>query len=81
MKKINKTEYFEISEISKSFLKNNSEEEINSFFEEGKIQGKKIENEWYAEKKEIEEFINIFQNEQYYTVGPFEIDLTNLKSI
>jgi len=77
MKKINNTNYFSISEISKIFLTNNSEEEINSIFEEGKIEGRKIENEWYAEKKEIEGFINIFQNEKYYTVGPFEIDLTN----
>ncbi len=77
MKKINNIEHFDVREISESFLKNNSEEEINLFFEEGKIEGKKIENEWYAEKKEIEGFIDIFQNEKYYTVGPFEIDLTN----
>ncbi|MHA1913309.1 MAG: class I SAM-dependent methyltransferase [Promethearchaeota archaeon] len=78
MKKINNIEHFSIVEIAEKFLKNNSEKEIITFFEKGKIEGKKIEKEWYAEKKAIEEFINIFQNEKLYAIGPFSIDLTNI---
>lgn len=79
MKKINHREYFSAIEISEKFLKKKTEEEIIKFFEDGKIIGKKLENEWYADKEAINNFIKVYQNEKYFTVGPFEIDLTQIK--
>ncbi|MHA1987428.1 MAG: class I SAM-dependent methyltransferase [Promethearchaeota archaeon] len=76
MKKIGDIEYFSIIEIAENFLSKKTEEDIVKLFEVGKINGKKFENEWYADKEAINNFKNVYQNEKYFTVGPFDIDLT-----
>ena len=75
MKKIDDTEYFHILEISERFLENKTEEEVRNLFEEGKIDGKKIETEWYADREAIDNYIELFMNERFFTIGPLEIDL------
>ena len=79
MKKIDDIEYFDVVEISERFLKRKTEEEIVKLFEDGKINGKKFENEWHADKEAIEFYIKLFLNDKYLTIGPFEIDLTGVK--
>jgi len=79
MKKINNKKYFDVIEISEKFLKKKTEEEIVKLFEDGKINGKKFENEWHADNEAIEFYIKLFLNEKYLTIGPFEIDLTDVK--
>lgn len=79
MKKIDGLEYYNASEITEKFFLKQTEDEIKALLEEGKINGKKIEDEWYANKEEIESYIKIFQNEKYFPVGPIKIDLTDIK--
>ena len=79
MKKFNDREYFDAIEISEKFLNKKTEEEIVKLFEDGKINGKMFENEWYADKEAINNYVKVYQNEKYFTVGPFEIDLTKIK--
>ena len=79
MKKIDNTEYFHIIEISERFLENKTGEEIRILFEEGKINGKKIETEWYADKEAIDNYIELFMNERFFTIGPSEIDLNTIE--
>ncbi|MHA2180415.1 MAG: class I SAM-dependent methyltransferase [Promethearchaeota archaeon] len=78
MNKINDIEYFDVKEISEKFLKRKTEEEIIKLLEEGKINGKKLENRWYADKEAIDFYIELFLNDKYLTVGPFDIDLTGV---
>ena len=79
MKKIDDIEYYNAAEIAEKFFHRQTEDEIKALLEEGKINGKKIEDEWYANKEEIESYIKIFQNEKYFTIGPLKIDLTDIK--
>ncbi|MFX1488399.1 MAG: class I SAM-dependent methyltransferase [Promethearchaeota archaeon] len=79
MKKIDGIEYYNASEIAEKFFHKQTEDEIKALLEEGKINGKKIEDEWYANKEEIESYIEIFQNEKYFAIGPINIDLTEVK--
>ncbi|MFX1375262.1 MAG: class I SAM-dependent methyltransferase [Promethearchaeota archaeon] len=79
MKKISNIEYFNVVEISERFLKNKTEEEIRVLFEEGKVIGRKIENEWYADKKAIDYYFTLFMNERHFTIGPLEINLNNIR--
>jgi SAM-dependent methyltransferase len=79
LKKIDDIEYYDSLEISEEFLKEKTEEEIKTLFEEGKLKGKKIENKWYANKEAIDYYIELFMNEKFFVVGPLEIDLTNIK--
>ncbi|MFX1481031.1 MAG: methyltransferase domain-containing protein [Promethearchaeota archaeon] len=79
MKKIDSFEYYNVAEIAEKIFHRQTEDEIKALLEEGKINGMKIEDEWYANKEEIESYIEIFQNEKYFTIGPINIDLTEVK--
>jgi len=79
MKKIDNIDYFDIVEISKSFLKEKTEEEIKELFEKRKINGKKIENEWHADKEAIDNYVKLFMNEKYFVVGPVDINLAEIE--
>ncbi|UCC20818.1 MAG: hypothetical protein JSV62_05935, partial [Promethearchaeota archaeon] len=79
MKEINNEEYFNAAEISERFHKRITIEEIEEYFEKGKIRGKKIDREWYANQEAIEEFVNeVVLKERTLTVGPYKIDLSNI---
>ncbi|MFX1418205.1 MAG: methyltransferase domain-containing protein [Promethearchaeota archaeon] len=80
MKEINDKEYFNSVEISERFHNRITTEEIIVYFEKGKIKGKKIDNEWFASQKAIEDFIDeVLLKERTLTVGPYKIDLSNIK--
>ena len=49
MKEIDKIQYLNVSEISEIFHQKITENEIEKYFEAGKINGIKIENEWHAD--------------------------------
>ena len=53
MKEIDNVEYFDVNEISEMLHREISAEDIRGYFEEGKIIGKKIENEWYGNQNAI----------------------------
>ncbi|MHA2037773.1 MAG: class I SAM-dependent methyltransferase [Promethearchaeota archaeon] len=78
MKKINEVEYFDVKEITEKFLKEKTKKEIIKLLKDGKINGKKFENEWYADKEAIENYRELFLNEKYFAIGPFKIDLTSV---
>jgi len=79
MKEIDNVEYFDINDISEMFHKKISAEEIRGYFEEGKIKGKKIENEWYANQNAINNFMELLAEERAIMVGPHTIDLSNIE--
>ena len=80
MKEIDKIQYLNISEICELFHQKITEEEIEKYFEDGKINGIKIENKWHADKEAIEYFIrNVILKERSYNVGLHTIELTNIK--
>jgi ubiquinone/menaquinone biosynthesis C-methylase UbiE len=79
MKKIDGIKYYNVVEIAEKFFHRQTEDEIKALLEDGKINGMKIENEWYANKEEIESYIEIYQNEKYFTIGPIYVDLTDVK--
>ncbi|MFX1409137.1 MAG: class I SAM-dependent methyltransferase [Promethearchaeota archaeon] len=79
MREINNVEYFDINDISEMFRKKISAEEIGRYFEDSKIKGKKIENQWYATQDAIDDFKKILSKERAIMVGPHEIDLSNIE--
>lgn len=79
MKKIKDIEFFDVTEISKRFHEKITINEIRKYFEENKIKGKNIDNEWYADNKSIEDFMQILQEERAITIGPIEIDLSGVE--
>jgi len=77
MKEIDKIQYLNITEISEIFHQKITEDEIMKYFEAGKINGIKIENEWHADQEAIDYFIkNVILKERTYNVGLHTIDLT-----
>ena len=54
-----------------------SKEELRKFFEQGTIPGKKIENEWYADREAIHEFMEFLAKEKAKILGTQTIDLRN----
>ncbi|MFX1447128.1 MAG: class I SAM-dependent methyltransferase [Promethearchaeota archaeon] len=80
MKEINKILYLNISEISEVFHQKITEDEIEMYFEAGKINGLKIENEWHADQEAIDHFVkNVVLKERSYNVGLHIIDLSDIK--
>ncbi|MFX1326012.1 MAG: hypothetical protein ACFE8N_13750 [Promethearchaeota archaeon] len=58
MKIIERIKYYDIKEISEDIFKEYTQIDVKLLLEEGKINGKKIENKWYADKENI--FSGIF---------------------
>jgi len=80
MKEIDKIQYLNVSEISEIFHQKITENEIEKYFEAGKLNGIKIENEWHADQEAIEYFVkNIVLKERSYNVGLHTIDLSDIK--
>ena len=79
MKKINDIEYHDIKEIAEIFHNRINQDEIRNYFESGKIKGKKIDNDWYSDEIGIKSFIEILKEERAFTIGPLEIDLSNIR--
>ncbi len=80
MREINNVKYFDIAEICEMFHNKIKQEEIRDYFEKGKINGKKIENKWYADENAINEFAHeVLLKVRAYTVGPYKIDLSDIK--
>jgi len=80
MKEIDKIQYLNVSEISEIFHQKITENEIEKYFDAGKIKGIKIDNEWHADQEAIDYFIkNVILKERTYNVGLHTINLTNIK--
>jgi len=74
------TKFFNIAEISELFFHNRvKQEELLEYFETGKIEGKKIDKEWHADEKTIENFIqNVYLKEKSYDAGLHKVDLSQV---
>ena len=72
--------FYNSAEISEKFFHNRVKpEEIIDYFEAGKIEGKKIDNKWHADEKNIENFIrNAYLKEKSYDAGLHKVDLSQV---
>ncbi|MFX0105451.1 MAG: class I SAM-dependent methyltransferase [Candidatus Hodarchaeota archaeon] len=70
--------YYNITELFNMFQQKISKEEFRNYFEQGKITGKKVENEWYADKEAIEAFMQILAKERAFMLETQKIDLTDI---
>ncbi len=78
MREINNVRYYDILEIVKMFTSGETEDTIRKHFETGKLKGIKIEEEWYATKLDIEEFVNKKEGTNIFFTHPLDISLNNI---
>jgi len=81
MKEIDNVKYFNIADICEAYFHNRIDHnELRDYFEAGKIDGRKIENEWHADEKAIDEFINnVYLKDKGLNVGPYKLDLSDIQ--
>jgi ubiquinone/menaquinone biosynthesis C-methylase UbiE len=70
--------YYDIFEIVKMFTSRETEESIRNHLESGKLKGKKIEEEWYATKEAIEDFVSEKDGLGIFFTHPIKINLGNI---
>jgi len=78
MREINNVRYYDILEIAEMFISGETEDTIRNHLETGKLKGKKIEEEWYAPKENIEEFVGKKEGIKIFFTNPQEINLNNI---
>lgn len=79
MKQIANITYYNILEIIEIFpSKGETEDTIRKHFETGILKGKKIEEDWYATKEDLAEFIGNKEGVGMFFTDPQEIDLNNI---
>lgn len=78
MREINNVRYYDILEIVEMFTSGETEDTIRNHLETGKLKGKKIEEEWYATKEDIEEFVGKKKGIKIFFTDPQEINLNNI---
>jgi ubiquinone/menaquinone biosynthesis C-methylase UbiE len=78
MREINNIKLYDIVEIVKFFTKDETEESIRNQLETRKLKGKKIDEEWYATKEDIEDFVGEKKRIKIFFTDPQEINLNNL---
>ncbi|MFX1572544.1 MAG: class I SAM-dependent methyltransferase [Promethearchaeota archaeon] len=77
MKEVDGLKYFDIVEIVEMFSSGETEESIKNYFETKKLIGKKIDGEWYATKKNVENLIENVENVSIAFTDPQKINLSN----
>jgi ubiquinone/menaquinone biosynthesis C-methylase UbiE len=70
--------YYNISELFDIFKQKISKEDFRNYFEQGKITGKKIENEWYTDKEGIDAFMQFLGKEKAFILETQIVDLTDI---
>ncbi|MFX0038369.1 MAG: class I SAM-dependent methyltransferase [Promethearchaeota archaeon] len=78
MREINNIKLYDIVEIVKFFTNGETEDSIRNQLETGKLKGKKIDEEWYATKEDIEDFVGEKKRIKIFFTDPQEINLNNL---
>ncbi len=80
MREVDNVKYYDAVDICETFFHNKIRlEEMIDYFDTGKLKGKMIYNEWHADKKAIDEFIeNVFLKEKSYNAGLHRVDLSNI---
>ncbi|MFX0005673.1 MAG: class I SAM-dependent methyltransferase [Promethearchaeota archaeon] len=78
MREIDNVRYYDIFEIAKMFTSGETEETIRNQFENGKIKGKKIEENWYATKEQIEDFVTEKEGTGIFFTHPLKINLSTI---
>jgi ubiquinone/menaquinone biosynthesis C-methylase UbiE len=77
MRELNNIKYYDILEIVELFTSGETEDTIKSRLESGELIGKKIEEEWYATKADIEIFVSNMKGVNFFFTHPQEISLNN----
>ncbi len=78
MREINNIKYYDILEIVKLFTSGETEDSIKNHLENGKLKGKKIEEEWYSRKEDIEDFVGEKKGFKIFFTHPLNINLNNI---
>ena len=79
MKEVDSVKYYNISEICEMLHNRLRKEEIKDHFETRKIQGRIIEDQWYANKEAIDEFEEELNQKTIYFTGLHNVDLTKIQ--
>jgi ubiquinone/menaquinone biosynthesis C-methylase UbiE len=79
MKEVNGEKFYDVSEICGMFHNRLSQEEIQSHFQTNKMQGIKIEDQWYANKDSIDKFEEEVIYKDIYFTELHHIDLKNIQ--
>jgi ubiquinone/menaquinone biosynthesis C-methylase UbiE len=78
MREINNVRYYNIVEIVEIFTSGETEETIRNYIDSGELNGKKIEEKWYATKEDIEQFVSKQEGMNFYFTHPQEINLNTI---
>ena len=79
MNDIEEEKSFRIEEIFDMLNKKLNHEEIKKIFETGKLKGQKINGKWHATQDSIKNYMETLSKERTYMLGPFTLDISNVK--
>ena len=74
-----KVKTYEIKDIFEMFDRKLTHEEIENYIKSGKLVGQKINDKWQVTQESINEFMRILGEERAHMVGPFTVDISNVK--
>jgi len=68
-----------IEEIYEMFDKKLSHEEIRNYIETSKLEGEKVNDNWQVTQKAINSFMVFLGEERAFMIGPFTLDISNVR--
>ena len=74
-----KEKAYGIEEIYEMFDKKLSYEEIKNYMETGKLEGQKVNDKWQVTQKAINSFMTFLGEERAIMIGPFTLDISNVR--
>ena len=74
-----KEKAYGIEEIYEMFDKKLSYEEIKNYMETGKLEGQKVNDKWQVTRKAINSFMTFLGEERAIMIGPFTLDISNVR--
>ena len=79
MRIINDIKYYDVEDIIEWMQGKIKREEILNYFNSGKLQGIKIEEEWHSNRENFKKFMGILAKERVFFVRPHSINISEVK--
>jgi ubiquinone/menaquinone biosynthesis C-methylase UbiE len=74
-----KEKTYGIEEIYEMFDRKFSHKEIINYIETEKLEGQKVNDKWQVNQKAINNFMNLLAEERAIMIGPFTLDISNIR--